>query len=97
MAKKKNRKMTVDELSQETAKFDQENVIKQSRPLTVAERKRFNAIRGKSRGIRRILELEISDPKLIARAEAHAARNELTLPELIEKSLRSSLDFADPR
>jgi len=93
--------MSLDELREATKEFDKPIPMSRTRPLTKVERKRFERARASgvrsifiSRGRPKKITLKL-DEKLLLRSNDYAARHNMTLAEVIERSLRSALTFAD--
>jgi hypothetical protein len=88
-------KMTTEELAEATKEFDQPLPPEKMRPLTKAERARWNRARrvGKDRGVSRVtVELPSS---LFHRVADYARQHDLSVSEVMKKSLDSALTFAE--
>lgn len=87
--------MTADELERATRKFDREFVALESRPLTDAERARFEQARRKPGRPRRgdgvrVVSVGI-ERSLLARVDAEARRLGISRAALVERGLRRVL------
>ncbi len=88
--------MTADELACATRRFDREFVVLDSRPLTDAERARFEQARRKpgrprrGEGVR-VVSVSI-ERNLLARVDAEAHRLGISRAALIERGLRRVLE-----
>jgi hypothetical protein len=104
MAKAKRTKpyweMNLRELREATREFDKPIDPSRSRPLTPTQRARWErAQRGPAysifipRGKKKKLSVKV-DEWLLERCDSYAKRHEMTLDEVIERSLAASLTFA---
>jgi hypothetical protein len=87
----KNRwgRMTAAELAQATKEFDRPLPASKYKPLTKAQRERFERARqagGLGAGV---------DARLLKQARAYAKRKNLTLAQLVERGLRRELAVTD--
>lgn len=94
--------MTLDELREATKEYDRPIALSKTRPLTKAEQDEFE--RARAGGVRSVfikrpaktqkvnVELE---RELIQRSTAYAAKHKMSLSQVINKSLKSALSFAE--
>lgn len=91
--------MTASELAEATKVYDRPIPASKLRPLTKSEREQFE--RSRRRGVRSVflnrkkpvtVTLEL-DKDLIDQSQKYAKRQQITLAQVIERSLRSSLTF----
>ena len=91
--------MSLDELRDATKEFDKPVPFSRMKPLTKAERQRFE--RARQAGVRSIyvhkrrpktVKLEL-DEAIISKSNDYASRHNMSLSELVERSLRSALTF----
>lgn len=87
--------MTAEELAEATREFDKPLPPGRFKPLSKAERTRFERMRnaGGSR-VHRIYAIDL-DPKLIEKAQAYAEQKEMTLSQIIERGVRGVIAFGD--
>jgi hypothetical protein len=91
--------MTTDELRAATREFDQPIPAAKLRPISKAERARFERSRrqGISHGSlppRTTAPLVADiDPELLTRIQKYAVEHQMTLSDFVAKSLQSSLTF----
>jgi hypothetical protein len=95
-ATKKNwGQMTATELAEATKEFDHPLPPSRYKPLSKAERARFErARRAGTIGAQRIHSFNV-DPKLLDKAVDFAKRRKLTIDQLIERGLRRELAVDD--
>jgi len=87
--------MTAAELAEATKEFDHPLPPSRYKPLSKAERARFErASRAGERG-RELMKVFKFDRKLVTEAEAYARRRRLTWTELLERGLRRELAVKD--
>lgn len=96
---KKQRKpyweMTTEELAEATREFDKPIPAHRLKPLSKAERLRFERAKNAGGpGVHRIYAIDL-DPKLIEQVETYAKRNEMNLTQVIERGLRVVIAFGD--
>jgi hypothetical protein len=93
--------MNLQELQEATKEFDKPIPMSRMRPLSKAEREDFE--RSRARGVRSIF-VKRSRPKsvtlkldevIVTKSTEYASRHNMTLAEVIERSLRSILSFVD--
>ena len=103
MSKSKSKpywEMNLDELRDATKQFDKSIPLSKTRPLTKSERAEFEESR--NAGVRSIfisrrpktVTLQLPEA-VIARSNDYALRHHMTLSEVVERSLRSALTFAE--
>jgi len=87
--------MTPQERTAAVAEFDAPLPPGRLKPLSAAQRARFERARGAGgKGIRQILALDL-DPALLDEAAAYARRKNLTIDQLLERGLRRELAVQD--
>jgi len=92
--------MSASELAEATKEFDKPIPASRMRPLTKEERERFERMR---RGPHRSIFISRNadgiwvrlDPDVLKRSSRYAARNNLTLEEVINRSLKGLLAIVD--
>src|SRR4051812_38513495 len=87
--------MSADELAEATKEFDRPLPMSRLRPLTKAERARFERARRAGTRGRQLMHALKLDPKLVLQAEAYAKRKRLTWVQLLEQGLRRELAIQD--
>jgi len=94
-ASSKYSQLDADQLGAATAEFDQEMVVSKSRPLTPAERQKWNEARRKPGRPRRgagVKVISVSvERTLLAKSDAFARTLGISRAALIERGLRSVL------
>jgi hypothetical protein len=94
--------MTLAELREATKEFDRPIPLSKMRPLTKAQRERFERMQsGGSRSIlvkrsakTQTVQVELDD-ELLQRSSRYASRHKMSLSDVINKSLRSALNFVE--
>jgi hypothetical protein len=77
------------------APFDQEFVADKSRPLTAAERRRWNAFRKRTRSKKTVAKVSVQlEHDLVQKSDELAREQGLSRAELIARSLRAALALA---
>jgi hypothetical protein len=92
--KKRWTEMTTDELAVATQRFDQPIAFEETRPLSPAERARWNRDRAaaKRSGKQRTVKVRLNSA-LLQQFDEFAKRNNMTLDELITRGIRSAMAF----
>ena len=87
--------ITADELVETTREFDRPVCTARTRPLTRAERQRWQrAKRAGGGGARRVVVGPL-DNELFRRAGDYAKSRKLSLADLVARNLKSTLSFVD--
>ena len=93
--------MNLQELQEATKEFDKSIPVSKTRPLTPREREEFE--RARARGVHSIF-IKRSRPKsvrlrlngsIVSRSLEYASRHNMTLSEVVERSLMSILSFVN--
>lgn len=95
----KYQRMRSEELREATRRFDEETVIDESRPLTAAERKAWEAARrkpGRPRKGAGVKVISVSvERELLARCDTLARNLGISRASLIERGLKAVLESRD--
>ena len=85
--------MTADELAEATKEFDRPLPASRFRPMTKADRERWERAKSKlGKGMRSLFLLDV-DPALLSRASRFARQKGITLSEVFERGVRGVLAF----